>query len=568
MAYSTIPEEELVERPKQKSTSIKRLVAMAALVSFAVGAACAAALDAGKYAEGREDLHVGEKYNTWYDTEDGVRTIDVGKCAPERSLETWTLNSGEKMHFWVSAAWPWSNSALGSVETLYFVIHGSDGDGDSYMRTAWDVILQEIDPDGCNSDKHYVIAPQFNDEARCASKKSRCGSSTYGPMATDGSIKWHRGSYWASGQESIPNGNFAPTSSYDVLDQFLDWTTKKEIAPKLKRVVVIGYSGGAQYVQRYSLTSRALADVEDLGIKTSIFIGAPESVAYLDESRPDLSRSEDCWKKAGCDHYPDCGPDTDINLDKWSDCVTKDPYAFARFEDMGKGQKSWLTQVDAEQCYSGANPQVPYWAWKYQAKIDDKIAKKHMPQYLRDNYFKKQDHYNARYRDRQTIWFVGTHDGEGVANPDRAHCADLVQGDSHLQVTVASYQYTWHFFNKKKNNHELFLLPNVRHVHLDAVAHDLIRACWVRGDCVDDAKIHKGCSWDDVQAHPHYIADKEKWLCSDYDKECAKSPSHKTCCKDGCDNAAIHSACTEPQTAQFLWEEWRCGWPGWQEQYP
>ena len=124
------------------------------------------------------------------------------------------------------------------------------------------------------------------------------------------------------------------------------------------------------------------------------------------------------------------------------------------------------------------------------------------------------------------------------------------------------------FFNKKKNNHELFLLPNVRHVHLDAVAHDLIRACWVRGDCVDDAKIHKGCSWDDVQAHPHYIADKEKWLCSDYDKECAKSPSHKTCCKDGCDNAAIHSACTEPQTAQFLWEEWRCGWPGWQEQYP
>ena len=85
---------------------------------------------------------------------------------------------------------------------------------------------------------------------------------------------------------------------------------------------------------------------------------------------------------------------------------------------------------------------------------------------------------------------------------------------------------------------------------------------------IDDAKIHKGCSWDDVQAHPHYIADKEKWLCSDYDKECAKSPSHKTCCKDGCDNAAIHSACTEPQTAQFLWEEWRCGWPGWQEQYP
>ena len=51
-------------------------------------------------------------------------------------------------------------------------------------------------------------------------------------------------------------------------------------------------------------------------------------------------------------------------------------------------------------------------------------------------------------------------------------------------------------------------------------------------------------------------------------KESGESLAYKTCCKDGCDNAAIHSACTEPQTAQFLWEEWRCGWPGWQEQYP
>ena len=49
-SYSTIPEEELVEQPKQRFTSIKRLVATAALVSFAVGAACAA-LDPGKYAE-------------------------------------------------------------------------------------------------------------------------------------------------------------------------------------------------------------------------------------------------------------------------------------------------------------------------------------------------------------------------------------------------------------------------------------------------------------------------------------------------------------------------------------
>ena len=68
-SYSTIPEvEELVERPKQK-TSLTRLVAVSALVSFALGA-CAATLTYPGTPDSRPELVTNPSVkNHWYDTE-------------------------------------------------------------------------------------------------------------------------------------------------------------------------------------------------------------------------------------------------------------------------------------------------------------------------------------------------------------------------------------------------------------------------------------------------------------------------------------------------------------------
>jgi len=67
-SYSTIPEE-LIEPPKQKS--LTRLVAISALVSFAIGA-CAATLTYPGTPDSRPELVTKKTDNHWYDQEQEV----------------------------------------------------------------------------------------------------------------------------------------------------------------------------------------------------------------------------------------------------------------------------------------------------------------------------------------------------------------------------------------------------------------------------------------------------------------------------------------------------------------
>ena len=80
-SYSTISEvEELVERPKQK-TSLTRLVAVSALVSFAIGA-CAATLTyphAGA-PELVSKMCPDNKGNCWYEQEQEVTDVIDWSC--------------------------------------------------------------------------------------------------------------------------------------------------------------------------------------------------------------------------------------------------------------------------------------------------------------------------------------------------------------------------------------------------------------------------------------------------------------------------------------------------------
>mmetsp|Transcript_23834 Transcript_23834/g.71728 ORF Transcript_23834/g.71728 Transcript_23834/m.71728 type:complete len:591 (-) Transcript_23834:61-1833(-) len=509
--------------------------------------------------------HVPHTRHQWYETENNTAFLDW-KCTYEGDAELFSdafkLSSGEAMPFWTSSWWPWDNCmSLTDVETLFIPIHGADDDGNLYLSAAWDVVLQELDPVNCANDgKYYVVAPQFNDDERCAKKHSVCQQFGDGPhgMSDDGkTIKWHRGSYWMEGQESKKVKHRDKTSSYDALDQLLDYMSGDRCMPSLKRVVLLGYSGGAQFVQRYSLTSKVLQAVEDRGLSTSVFIGAPLSIAYLDDERPDLSRSERCWNEiGGCDIWPECRPDEDMNLDAWSNCSIDEPYRFMPFQDMDDAKKMPVTLgTNDTSCYSGANPHVKWWSWKYQAKIDESLTARHKPAYLLDNYFANQDYYNRRYAERHTVWLVGTHDGESVTFPGRDHCADLIQGDSHLPVTVAGYQHTWKYFLNRdiKHSHDLLLLPNVRHVHHDAFAHDYVRSCLVHMDCWAKDQIHKGCSdWDHEGLHPVWDDKSQMWICSDGDTDCSAW--------DGCDDAGIHKHCKEPQQPMFLSGQWRCAW--------
>ena len=78
--------------------------------------------------------------------------------------------------------------------------------------------------------------------------------------------------------------------------------------------------------------------------------------------------------------------------------------------------------------------------WKYQtpsSKNDEKA-----PNYLKKHYLNHRSKFEKRYAERHTVWFVGSHDGESAARSTWQHCADYVQGDSHLTIATAAFQYT------------------------------------------------------------------------------------------------------------------------------
>ena len=75
------------------------------------------------------------------------------------------------------------------------VIHGKNGDGDIYLSAFQDAINQYTEQMGLDSQKYYVIAPQFNDDSSCTDNEER------GFMNCDNpdSLIWHQARYWMTG---------------------------------------------------------------------------------------------------------------------------------------------------------------------------------------------------------------------------------------------------------------------------------------------------------------------------------------------------------------------------------
>ena len=107
-------------------------------------------------------------------------------------------------------------------------------------------------------------------------------------------------------------------------------------------------------------------------------------------------------------------------------------------------------------------------------------------------------------------------------------------------------------------------IEGVRHIHHDGFSHADIRSCLVAQDCWDDTMVRSDCSWDDSGVFPVY--DGAKWVCNWGDNGTPSKDNYD--CSDGCTTSGIHRACQEPQRPQYLFGEWRCAWPGWQEESP
>jgi len=169
--------------------------------------------------------------------------------------------------------------ALGKHPTTAIIaLHGAGRDGDSYF--GW--VTSAMNNHG-SQDETVVLVPMFADQDCEAEVWS--GNEKY----TAEGIKWsHSTRQWVFGQRSDKSGDWQGISSYQVIDDLVQYV---ELHYKhLQKIVVTGFSAGAQMGLRWSIFSPQGTQGTTLsGIPLTIVLGSPSSVTYLSKSRPAVS---------------------------------------------------------------------------------------------------------------------------------------------------------------------------------------------------------------------------------------------------------------------------------------
>ncbi|KAL1757675.1 hypothetical protein FB107DRAFT_208632 [Schizophyllum commune] len=114
------------------------------------------------------------------------------------------------------------------------------------------------------------------------------------------------GTTWMSGHTSIGPGSNTNVSSYDVVDDLLDYYLDKKRFPKLDKVVLAGHSAGAQFGQRYA----ALRKSRSHNARIAYWLANPGSLLWLTADRPlpdDNCTNVDRWKYGLTDGLPAYG---------------------------------------------------------------------------------------------------------------------------------------------------------------------------------------------------------------------------------------------------------------------
>ena len=150
-----------------------------------------------------------------------------------------------------------------NTQYAVIVIHGVTSGTHDYART----IRPNLETNYPALPKPYIIAPCFPFEKLLAKSNFK------------GYACWKQGG-WAAGGDSV---NAGPICAYDVVDEVFAKLMDVNVFPRLKNVLLMGYSAGGQFVNRYVAVGKA---PRRPGVKIDFAVGAPSSWLYLDNRRP------------------------------------------------------------------------------------------------------------------------------------------------------------------------------------------------------------------------------------------------------------------------------------------
>ncbi len=151
--------------------------------------------------------------------------------------------------------------------TVIIAIHGVHYNARNYHTNVTQCIKRN------RLKKYQVLAPQFLKKDSVQQQQNNV-------------LSWEVSPFWGS-SKAILNKNKTRISSFDVLDQMFTYFTDKQQFPHLKKIILVGHSGGGQMVQRYTLSSHIAWTTESVHhIKVTYLVMNPSSYTYLDENRP------------------------------------------------------------------------------------------------------------------------------------------------------------------------------------------------------------------------------------------------------------------------------------------
>jgi len=172
-----------------------------------------------------------------------------------------------------------------TVRRIVVVIHGISHNGHDYYRYG----VQAMDRVPGAENDTLVIGLWV--------LRMDTGSSTvYGGFTTnhvrDNMLYWRVSPFWGSQQGRYGAGDTAVNFSvFAALDQMLFNLALSDKFPSLRTMVLFGYSGGGQLVQRYAAAGRFNhAAARARGVHLRYGVGAPSTYAYMDERRPVLGQ--------------------------------------------------------------------------------------------------------------------------------------------------------------------------------------------------------------------------------------------------------------------------------------
>lgn len=154
------------------------------------------------------------------------------------------------------------DATLPNVERLLVMVHGATRNGDGYYATA----LASAVASGQLMNT-LIVAPSFrgNDGQSCKDPYEE--TELYW-----GCQLWNAGFRAQNGTET----------SFDAMDRIVAAALNKDKLPNLKEVLVVGHSGGGQYVQRYAAMNRMESRLD---VPMRYVAANPSSYVYLNDLR-------------------------------------------------------------------------------------------------------------------------------------------------------------------------------------------------------------------------------------------------------------------------------------------